>query len=144
MQAQATPSVISQVGDAKFGPAPPMLPPGAQLAVLSGNPMGTGAYAVRVRFPANYEIPAHSHPTDENVVLTAGSLTFGMGDKLSKTAQANKTLEVGGYALMPAGMNHYAYAGTAGADIILYGQGPVEFKYVNPADDPRNAKPAAK
>jgi hypothetical protein len=27
---------------------------------------------------------------------------------------------------------------------VLYGQGPVEFKYVNPADDPRNAKPATK
>jgi hypothetical protein len=67
-----------------------------------------------------------------------------MGDKLSKTAKDNKTLPVGGYALMPTGMNHYAYAGASGADIVLYGQGPVEFKYVNPADDPRNAKPAAK
>ena len=45
---------------------------------------------------------------------------------------------------MPAGMNHYAYTGTAGADIVLYGQGPVEFKYVNPADDPRNAQAPAK
>jgi quercetin dioxygenase-like cupin family protein len=139
-----TPSVVATVADAKFGPAPPMLPPGAQLAVLSGNPMGTGAYAVRVRFPANYAIPAHSHPTDENVVVSAGSVTFGMGDKLSKTEKGNKTLNVGGYALMPAGMNHYAYAGAKGADIVLYGQGPVEFKYVNPVDDPRNAKPAAK
>jgi hypothetical protein len=142
--AQTATHVINAVNDAKFGPAPPMLPPGAQLAVLSGNPMGTGAYAVRLRFPANYAIPAHSHPTDENVVLTTGSLTFGMGDKLSKTAKENKTLSVGGYALMPTGMNHYAYAGKAGADIVLYGQGPVEFKYVNPADDPRNAKAPAK
>ncbi len=142
--AQTATHVISAVDDAKFGPAPPFLPPGAQLAVLSGNPMGAGAYAVRVRFPANYAIPAHSHPTDENVVVTRGSVTFGMGDKLSKTATGNKTLNVGGYALMPTNMNHYAYAGSEGADIVLYGQGPVEFKYVNPADDPRNAKPAAK
>jgi len=138
--AQGTPSVVSSVGEAKFGPAPPMLPPGAQIAVLSGNPMGTGAYTVRLRFPANYIIPAHSHPTDENVVLTAGAVTFGMGDKVSNTAAGNKTLEVGGYFLAPTGMNHYAFAGKAGADIVLYGQGPVEFKYVNPADDPRNAK----
>ena len=135
-----TSSVIAPVAEAKFGPAPPFLPPGAQLSVLSGNPMGSGAYAVRVRFPANYAVPAHSHPTDENVVITAGEVTFGMGDKLSKTAAGNKTLGVGGYALMPTGMNHYAYAGASGADIVLYGQGPVEFKYVNPADDPRNAK----
>jgi quercetin dioxygenase-like cupin family protein len=142
--AQSPSQVISTVNEAKWGPAPPMLPPGAQLAVLSGNPMGTGAYAVRIKMPANYAIPAHSHPTDENVVVTAGSLTFGMGDKLSKTAKGNKTLNVGGFAMMPTGMNHYAYAGKAGAVIVLFGQGPVEFKYVNPADDPRNAKPAAK
>jgi quercetin dioxygenase-like cupin family protein len=143
--AQPASPVVSAVADAKWGPAPPFLPPGAQLAVLSGNPMGNGAYAVRIKIPANYAIPAHSHPTDENVVVTAGSVTFGMGDKLSKTAPGNKTLDVGGYALMPTGMNHYAFAGSAGAAIVLYGQGPVEFKYVNPADDPRSAKaPAVK
>jgi quercetin dioxygenase-like cupin family protein len=142
--AQTASPVVVVVDDAKFGPAPPFLPPGAQIAVLSGNPMGTGSYSVRLRFPANYAIPAHSHPTDENVVVTAGSMTFGMGDKLSKTAPDNKTIQVGGYALAPTGMNHYAYAGASGADIVLYGLGPVEFKYVNPADDPRNARPAAK
>ncbi|HTY42301.1 MAG TPA: cupin domain-containing protein [Thermoanaerobaculia bacterium] len=142
--AQGNPPVVATVAEAQWGPGPPMLPPGARLAVLSGNPMGNGAYAVRIKMPANYAIPAHSHPTDENVVVTAGSLTFGMGDKLSKTAKGNKTLHVGGFAMMPTGMNHYAYAGKAGADIVLFGQGPVEFKYVNPADDPRNARPAAK
>jgi quercetin dioxygenase-like cupin family protein len=134
------PPVVATVDEAKWGPAPPFMPPGAQLAVVSGNPMGTGAYAVRLRFPANYAIPAHSHPTDENVVVTSGDMTFGMGDKLSKTAADNKTIKVGGYALAPTGMNHYAFAGAKGADIVLYGMGPVEFKYVNPADDPRNAK----
>jgi hypothetical protein len=76
------------------------------------------------------------------VVITTGSLTFDMGDKLSKTAKGNKTIGVGGFAVMPTGMNHYAYAGKKGADFVLFGQGPVEFKYVNPADDPRNAKSA--
>ena len=142
--AQTASPVVATVKEARWGPAPPMLPPGAQIAVLSGNPMGTGFYSVRLRFPANYRIPAHSHPTDENVVVTRGDMTFGMGDKLSKTAAGNKTIHVGGYALAPTGMNHYAYAGASGAEIVLYGQGPVEFKYVNPADDPRNAKPAAK
>ena len=142
--AQTAPPVVATVDEAKWGPAPPFLPPGAQIAVLSGNPTGTGSYSVRLLFPANYAIPAHSHPTDENVVVTKGDMTFGMGDELSKTATGNKTIHVGGYALAPTGMNHYAYAGASGAEIVLYGLGPVEFKYVNPADDPRNAKPAAK
>jgi quercetin dioxygenase-like cupin family protein len=101
--------------------------------------MGQGAYTIRLKFPAKYAIPAHSHPTDENVVVVSGSLTFGMGDKLATGAGTNKTLSPGGFALMPANMNHYAFTTAMGeTTIVLYGQGPVEFKYVNPADDPRN------
>jgi hypothetical protein len=47
---------------------------------------------------------------------------------------------VGGFALMPAQMNHFAYTTGQETTIVLYGQGPVEFKYVNPADDPRYGK----
>jgi hypothetical protein len=114
------------------------------MAVLSGNPMGSGSYSLRLKLPANYAIQAHSHPTDENVVIVSGALTFGMGDKLMKGGADNKTLPVGGYALMPANMNHYAFTTDQETTIVLYGQGPVEFKYVNPADDPRNAKGAMK
>jgi quercetin dioxygenase-like cupin family protein len=131
--------VITTTGEARWGAAPPFLPAGAQIAVLSGDPTKAEAYAVRLKFPANYAIPAHSHPTDENVVVTSGSVTFGMGDKLTK-GTANKTLSAGGYALMPADMNHYAFTTTTESTIVLYGIGPVEFKYVNPADDPRNSK----
>ena len=45
-------------------------------------------------------------------------------------------LGVGGFALMPANVNHFAYTKTE-TTILLYGVGPVDFKYVNPADDPR-------
>ena len=107
--------------------------------MLSGDPTKAVPYAIRLKFPANYAIPAHSHPTDENVVVVSGALTFGMGDKLAREAAANKTLPAGGYALMPANMNHFAYT-TRETTIMLYGQGPVEFKYVNPSDDPRTAK----
>lgn len=133
--AQSRTHVIAKVSEAQWGPAPPLLPPGAQIAVLSGDPGKAAPYAVRLKFPANYAIPAHSHPTDENVVVVSGALTFGMGDKLVKGA-SNKTLEPGGYALWPTGMNHFAYT-NAETTIVLYGIGPVEFKYVNPSDDPR-------
>jgi quercetin dioxygenase-like cupin family protein len=141
--AQGHAHVIQTPAEAAWGPAPPFIPAGAQIAVLSGDPTKAVPYAVRLKFPANYAIPAHSHPTDENVVVVSGAVTFGMGDKLVKGAAANKTLPVGGYALMPAKMNHFAYT-AAETTIVLYGQGPVEFNYVNPADDPRNAKTATK
>jgi quercetin dioxygenase-like cupin family protein len=141
--AQGHAHVLQTPSEAAWGPAPPFIPAGAQIAVLSGDPTKSVPYAVRLKFPANYAIPAHSHPTDENVVVTSGALTFGMGDKLNKSAAGNKTLGVGGYALAPAKMNHFAYTATE-TTIVLYGVGPVEFNYVNPADDPRNARTATK
>src|ERR1700675_2042810 len=36
--------VMQNVSATIWGPAPPMLPPGAQIAVLSGNPMQATAY----------------------------------------------------------------------------------------------------
>jgi quercetin dioxygenase-like cupin family protein len=140
MQAQSHNHVIQTPQEAQWGPAPPMLPPGAQIAVLAGDPTKSVPYAVRLKFPASYAIPAHSHPTDEHVVVLSGALTFGMGEALSKGAATNKTLAVGGFALMPAQMNHFAYTSGQETTIVLYGQGPVEFKYVNAADDPRYGK----
>ncbi len=137
--AQSHTAVVTNVQEAQWGPAPPFLPPGAQIAVLSGDPTKAAAYAVRLKFPANYAIPAHSHPTDENVIVVSGAFTLGMGDKLMKDSAGNKTLQPGGYALAAAGMNHYAFTARE-TTIVLYGQGPVEFKYVNPADDPRTPK----
>jgi quercetin dioxygenase-like cupin family protein len=132
--AQMTPHVMENVSSAKWGPAPPVLPSGAQIAVLAGDPTKAVPYTVRLKFPANYDIPAHSHPTDENVAVVSGELFMGMGVKLDRNAGVS--LSVGGFALMPAQANHFAYTKRE-TTILLYGQGPVEFKYVNPADDPR-------
>jgi quercetin dioxygenase-like cupin family protein len=140
LRAQGHAHVIQTPTEAQWGPAPPLLPAGAQIAVLAGDPTKPVPYTIRLKFPQNYAIPAHSHPTDEHVVVVSGALTFGMGDQLNKGATANKTLTGGGFALMPANMNHFAYTGGQETTIVLYGQGPVEFKYVNPSDDPRHAK----
>jgi len=129
--------------DAQWSPAPPLLPKGAQIAVLEGDPTKTGPYAVRLKFPEHYAIPAHSHPTDEHVVVTSGALVFGMGDVLDKRSSANIKLTVGGFVVASANLNHFAFTDEE-TTIVLYGEGPVEFKYVNPSDDPRNARNAAR
>jgi quercetin dioxygenase-like cupin family protein len=130
--------VVQPPKDAKWGPAPPMLPPGAQIAIVSGDPGKAAPYTVRLKFPAHYAIPAHSHPTDENVAVLTGTLMLGMGNTLDKQVSGNASLGPGSYALAPSGMNHYAYTGAQETTILLYGVGPVEFKYVNPSDDPRH------
>jgi len=138
-QAQSA-HVMATLNSSQWGPAPPMLPAGAQIAVLAGDPTRTGSYVVRLKFPANYTIPAHSHPTNENVVVVSGDLLVGMGDTVNKSGAAG--LGLGGFGLLPANMNHFAFTKQE-TIVTLFGQGPVEFKYVNPADDPRHG-PGAK
>ena len=131
--------VMARLSDAQWGPAPPMLPAGAQIAVLAGDPTKSGAYVIRLKFPADYTIPAHSHPTNENVTVVSGELLVGMGDSVNKASA--KGLGVGGFGLLPANMNHFAFTRQE-TTIVLFGQGPVEFKYVNASDDPRHGSGA--
>ena len=59
---------------------------------------------------------------------------MGMGTKLDRKSAT--ALSPGSYALMPAGMTHFAFTKSE-TTILLFGIGPVGFTYVNPADDPR-------
>jgi quercetin dioxygenase-like cupin family protein len=120
----------------KWSAPPPMLPPGAQQAVLVGDPAKAGsAYVLRFKAPAGYKIPAHTHPGDENVTVLKGSMHIGMGDKLDMNK--GEKLGTGAYMHIAKGMRHYVWFSEPG-EIQVHGIGPVDFNYVNPADDPRN------
>lgn len=41
---------------------PPMLPQGAELAVLSGNLIESGPFVLRMRMPGGYATAPHTHP----------------------------------------------------------------------------------
>lgn len=118
----------------KWGPAPPFIQPGAQLAVLEGNPMGeSGDYTIRLKMPDGYKIAPHFHPLRENVTVLSGTLKVGMGD----TFDAGKMMSfgAGSFAYLDPSMHHYA--GASGETVIqIHGQAPVKFNYINPADDP--------
>ncbi len=68
----------------KWTAAPPAFPPGAQIAVLNGDPSKEGLYVLRLKVPSGYKVPAHTHPNDENVTVISGSFNIGMGDKLDQ------------------------------------------------------------
>ena len=119
--------------DVKWGPAPKVFPPGAELAVISGDPFKAGQYVVRLKLPANYKIPAHNHPTSEYVTVLSGDFHIGMGDKLDMAK--GQLLRAGGFAEAPARMNHYAWS-TSEAVVQVHGEGPFAITYVDPKDDP--------
>ena len=119
--------------DFKRGPAPNVLPPGAKIAVISGDPFKDDLYVVRLKMPAGYKIPAHNHPTAEYVTVISGKFNIGMGT--SSVPKKGMMLRAGGFAAAPAQMNYYAW--TSGPTVVqVHGQGPFSITYVDPADDP--------
>jgi len=121
-----------------YGPPPPFVPPGSQLAVIEGNPAAaTGDYTVRLKMPDGYRIPAHWHPLRENVTVLSGTLKVGMGDRFDETAMA--AFPAGSFAYLDPSMHHYAMA--SGATVIqVHGMAPLQFNYINPQDDPSRKK----
>ena len=118
-----------------WGPAPPSLPKGAKLAVVSGDPSRPGPFVIQLRFPPAYAVPPHSHPVDEHVTVLAGALSLGMGSVADH--EGVKVLGPGKSTVAPANMAHYAST-TQGATLQVSAQGPFQITYVNPGDDPRN------
>jgi len=112
----------------------PSLPPGAKIAVIQGPLNEALPFTFRLKFPADYKVPAHWHPGIEHVTVISGTFDMGTGDKLdpSKTMP----LSAGSFAIMQPKTNHFAW--TKEETIIqVHGVGPWAINYVNPADDPR-------
>src|SRR5262245_22982071 len=140
VQSQTTPPAdhaFFAPADIQWGPAPPGLPAGAKAAVLEGDPSKEGPFTIRAQMPDGYKVPPHWHPAIEHVTVISGTLHLGMGDKIDKAAA--KTLPAGSFSYMPAQMHHFAWM--EGETVLqIHGMGPWGITYVNPADDPRNAK----
>jgi hypothetical protein len=117
-----------------WGPPPPFLAPGAQLAVIEGNPAAaTGDYTVRLKMPDGYRIAPHWHPQRENVTVISGTFKVGMGDSFDKDKMGS--FPAGSFAYLDPDMHHYAMA--SGEVIVqVHGSAPLQINYVNPADDP--------
>ena len=121
-----------------WGPAPPFVPAGAQLAVLEGNPSGSnGDYTVRLNMPDGYRLAPHWHPQRENVTVISGTFKVGMGDHFDESKMGS--FPAGSFAYLDPDMHHFAMA--SGPVVVqVHGKAPLQFNYVNPADDPSSKK----
>lgn len=112
----------------------PSLPPGAKIAVIEGQMNQAVPFTIRLKFPANYQIPAHSHPAIERVTVLSGTFHMGTGDTFDKAK--THALPPGAIAIMQVGTNHFAWTSEE-VIVQLNGTGPWGINYVNPADEPR-------
>ena len=135
-RSQSAAHVMVKPADLKWAPMP-TLPAGAMVAIIEGPIDKPGPFIIRLRLPANYQIPAHWHPWIEHVTVISGTLHMGIGDKLDRAK--TEPLSAGSVAVMPADIRHFSW--TAEETIVqVHGIGPLVITYVNPADDPRIKK----
>lgn len=102
--------------------------PGAQTAVLLGNPKKPGPYVMRVKFPPNTKNPPHTHPDNRNATVISGTWNFGHGDRLD--AGRSTTLPPGTFFTEPAGSVHYNFTTTDTVVIQISGTGPTSTDYI--------------
>jgi quercetin dioxygenase-like cupin family protein len=118
----------------KWEPGPDVLPPGAEAAVLFGDPSKEGLFVLRLKLPEGYSVPPHTHPVDEVITVISGTFSMGMGE----TADQSKAqpLPAGSFFALPPDTAHYVFTGEETV-VQISTIGPWGLTYVNPEDDPR-------
>jgi anti-sigma factor ChrR (cupin superfamily) len=131
------PPKIMHFGDLKWTP----IIKGCDLATVAGDPSADGTpFVVRLRCADGAKIPAHWHPTDENVTVLKGTLLAGMGETFDETKML--TMNVGNFVMMPKEMRHFAMS--KGETIVqVHGAGPFKVNWVNPSEVQPPDAPAA-
>lgn len=130
---------IVHFGDLKWAP----IIKGCDLAPVAGDMNAEGApFVLRIRCADGAKIPAHWHPTDENVTVLKGTFLVGMGESFDDSKL--QTMNVGNFVTVPKEMRHYASC--KGETIVqVHAMGPFKVNWVNPSEvEPPDAPAAAK
>ena len=123
----ATSSAPTYVTPDSLAWAPVKGVPGAQEAVVWGDPAKPGLFIIRVKLDDGVKFPLHWHASDERGTVLSGTLMFGFGDKVDATKM--KALGPGSFVNIPKGVRHYAMA--KGPTVVqISGMGPREINIV--------------
>jgi quercetin dioxygenase-like cupin family protein len=113
---------------------PTLLPPGALLAVVSGDPTAPGECTLKISMPDGYRLPPHFHPSYEHVEVREGTLLAGVGDRLDP--KQTRPLATGDSATAPAGMHHFSIAQGRTVLLVTF-MGPYTITYLRAEDAPQ-------
>ena len=93
-----------------------------------------------LKLPQGYKVPPHTHPVDEVVTVVSGTFSLGMGETADQSSA--QPLPAGSFFALPPNTAHYVFIDEETV-IQISTVGPWGLTYVNAADDPRTAAPAA-
>ena len=120
----------------------PLIIKGCDLASLDGDLNAKGApFVLRLRCADGAKIPAHWHPTDENITVLKGTLLVGTGEAFDEAKL--QAMNAGNFVSVPKETRHFTLS--KGETILqVHGLGPFEANWVNPSEvQPPDAAPAA-
>ena len=132
-EASTTEPKIVTAAETQWGEGPPSLPAGAQMVILDGHPAKSGPFTIRLKMPAGYQIPPHTHTVAERITVISGAVHLAIGEKLDEAA--GRRLNTGDFAVIPPGVPHFAWS-TAEAVLQIHSEGPFQRKFVDPAHEP--------
>ena len=121
---------LVRAAEMQWRDGPPTLPAGAQMVVLDGDPRKQGSFTIRLKMPAGYKIPPHTHQTAERVTVISGTVHLGIGEKFDESAA--RELQPGDFAVLPIGVPHFAWS-TGEAVLQIQSEGPFERQFVEAA-----------
>jgi quercetin dioxygenase-like cupin family protein len=127
-----TPPQAASPTTLRWGPVPGV-PEGMEGAGLYGNPSKRELYALRIRMPDGYFMPAHRQPGAEIITVISGTVIVGVGEGFDR--ERSEALRAGSVVILPAQKPHY-FRAVGETTLQVEGIGPLQIEYVNPADAP--------
>jgi len=127
-------AILSEDVDWKSFPA---FPPTVRLAVVVGQPSGTGSYTIRVKVPHGVKLMPHRHREDRIYTVISGVFYIGLGDEFD--ANKLEAYPAGAVIILPGNTPHFHWAKSSEYVTQVTAIGPLGLEYVSAKDDPRNS-----
>jgi quercetin dioxygenase-like cupin family protein len=112
-------------------------PASVRLAVVVGDPLQAGPYAIRVKVPRGVKLMPHRHPEDRTYTVISGVFYIGLGDQFD--AEKLQAYPPGSVVVLPGDTSHFHWAKSGEYITQVTAIGPLGIEYINSKDDPRNA-----
>ena len=124
-----TPSDMTSWGD------PQVLAMGAKDIILYGNPGKTENYIFRFKLPKHFEIKPFMLSSTCFLTVIEGEILMGEGDQFINKDMT--ILPTQSFCCIPGNYPIY-FVSNEQTILQFHGVGPIDMKYVNAIDDPRN------
>ena len=118
----------------QWRPAPAVLPAGAQVSILYGDPTRDGLFSMWFKLPKGYRVAPHTLSKAGLFTVISGIFRIGMGEKADPSKA--RAMPAGSFIALAPSTPHFV-AVDEETVVQLNNIGPWEITYSDPKDDPR-------